>query len=627
MAMNSQQTEAMPELRVTLFPIVEPFVKGVTGDQWLLLRSGKPDGATLIVVADLVLEVVTSLTKAILAAFTGMKTSVSEESIRSSLGDALSQSIAEALDVASQMDDDSVELCAAVISKEVAESVNSALSTPMHTAERVVRPRRLNVMVGHTCKMLKAFAGKIRIGRCQRRTRQRKLSPAPLEKPLVDNEEPRAESPVSVVSLLLGVQEQSSSGDSVIDIRKQKSIEELIDKELRKITDPVLDDLPDQVYALLQEECSLEIANTAEGITALLTQQEENQERTNAGKSTSQQKQKTKCKQGVKLRVKNCLAKRFAKAWIHRMVVKLKKKFHPDPKAETTKSMKSLMSGVSALLMTEAGEMGGKEISVFKRFKDFSSVKHLVFIQALTDMLYRHIASGMSHSDFPEPVRHSSVRTLLVPQVHANMYAEIRKQAWRFVSLMSWFVNTQVATQSQRVQQAIMGPEALFQSEAWLERGGALERAALCEERTASPLEEDANRQRDLNKVCVRIFVAKLVTLAFKKSKVGRTIADDGDIIKSLFDRVWAEVQHVDFYTTPTTFADLDKIVYQRLCKIAGSQDMVLARLILKDPELGADIVWSVNDRLLNPPQEHRTICRFFRSVGKAISNIWRRVQ
>ncbi|KAK1904618.1 Cytoplasmic tRNA 2-thiolation protein 2 [Dissostichus eleginoides] len=463
MAMNSQQTEAMPELRVTLFPIVEPFVKGVTADQWLLLRSGKPDGATLIVVADLVLEVVTSLTKAILAAFTGMKTSVSEESIRSSLGDALSQSIAQALDVASQVEDDSVELCAAVISKEVAESVNSALSTPMHTAERVVRPRRLNVMVGHTCTMLKAFAGKIRIGRCQRRTRQRKLSPAPLEKPLVDNEEPRAESPVSVVSLLLGVQEQSSSGDSVIDIRKQKSVEELIDQELRKITDPVLDDLPDQVYALLQEECSLEIANTAMGITALLTQQEENQERTHVGKSTSQQKQKTKCKQGVKLRVKNCLAKRFAKAWIHRMVVKLKKKFHPDPKAETTKSMMSLMSG--------------------------------------------------------------------------------------------------------------------------------------------------------------------LVTLAFKKSKVGRTIVDDGDIIKSLFDRVWAEVQRVDFYTTPTTFADLDKIVYQRLCKKTGSQDMVLARLILKDPELGACILWSVDDRLLNPPQEHRTICRFFRSVGKAISNIWRSVQ
>ncbi|KAJ4946275.1 hypothetical protein JOQ06_023943 [Pogonophryne albipinna] len=286
-----------------------------------------------------------------------------------------------------------------------------------------------------------------------------------------------------------------------------------------------------------------------------MTQQEENQERTHVGKSTSQQKQKTKCKQGVKLRVKNCLAKRFAKAWIHRMVVKLKKKFHPEPKDETTKSMMSLMSGVSALLMTEGGEKGGKEISVFKRFKDFSSVKHLVFIEALTDMLYRHIAS-----------------------------------------------------------------EAL-------DRGEALEQATLCEERTASALEEDANRQRDLNRVCVQIFVEKLVTLAFKKSKVGRTIVDDRDIIKSLFDRVWAEVQHRDFYTTPTTFNDLDKIVYHRLCKIAGSRDMVLARLILKDPGLGICIVGSVDDRLLNPPQKHRTICRFFRSVGKAFSNIWRRVQ
>jgi len=286
------------------------------------------------------------------------------------------------------------------------------------------------------------------------------------------------------------------------------------------------------------------------------------------------------------------------------MVVKLKNKFHPDPKAETTKSMMSLMSGVGALLMTEGGEKGGKEMSVSKRFKDCSSVKHLVFTQALCDMLYRHIASCMSHSDFPEPVRHSSVRTLLVPQVHANMYAEIRNQAWRFVSLMSWFVNTQ----SQRVQQAIMGPEAPFQSEA--ERGEALERATLCEERTANPLEEDANRQRDLNRVCVQIYVETT-----------------GDIIKSLFDRVWAEVQQLDFYTTPTTFADLDKIVYQRLCKNTGSPDMVLALLILKDARLGSCIVWSVDHHLLNPPQKHRTICRFFRSVGKAISNIWKSVQ
>ncbi|KAI9525288.1 hypothetical protein NQZ68_009969 [Dissostichus eleginoides] len=402
------------------------------GDKYTPPHSRKPDGATLIVVADLVLEVVTSLTKAILAAFMGMKTSVSEESIRSSLGDALSQSIAQALDVTSQVEDDSMELCAAVISKEVAESVNSA-------------PR---------CKLLSAS-----------------FPPPPPQ---------------------------------------------------------------DQRY----EECSLEIANTAEGITALLNQQEENQERTNVGKSTSQQKQKTKCKQGVKLRLKNCLAKRFAKAWIHRMVVKLKNKFHPDPKAETTKSMMSLMSGV-----------------------------------------------------------------------HANMYAEIRDQAWRFVTLMSWFVNTQVGTQSQRVQQAMMGPEAPFQSEALVERGEALERAALCEERTANPL-EDANRQRDLNRVCVQIYVETT-----------------GDIIKSLFDRVWAEVQQLDFYTTPTTFADLDKIVYQRLCKNAGSPDMVLALFILKDPRLGSCIVWSVDHHLLNPPQKNRTICRFLRSVGKAISNIWGSVQ
>ncbi|KAK1882121.1 Single-pass membrane and coiled-coil domain containing protein 1 [Dissostichus eleginoides] len=118
MSMNSQQTEEMPELRSSLTPVVEPFVKGLTAEQWQSLRSGNPDGATLIVVADFVLEVVLCLTKAILAGSKGMKTSVSQESIRSSLGDLLSQSIAKALDVQSQVEGNSVELLTSFISKE-----------------------------------------------------------------------------------------------------------------------------------------------------------------------------------------------------------------------------------------------------------------------------------------------------------------------------------------------------------------------------------------------------------------------------------------------------------------------------------------------------------------------------
>ncbi|KAK5927819.1 hypothetical protein CgunFtcFv8_012936 [Champsocephalus gunnari] len=72
-------------------------------------------------------------------------------------------------------------------------------------------------------------------------------------------EEPRADSRVSMISFLPGVQEQSSSGDSVIDIRKQKSVEEIIYQEVRRLTDPVLEDLPDQVNALLKGEGSKEV--------------------------------------------------------------------------------------------------------------------------------------------------------------------------------------------------------------------------------------------------------------------------------------------------------------------------------------------------------------------------------
>ena len=59
------QTEDIPEVsKDTVRPLIESFFKRITAEQWESLKSCTPDDATKIMMADLLLDIITALSKA-----------------------------------------------------------------------------------------------------------------------------------------------------------------------------------------------------------------------------------------------------------------------------------------------------------------------------------------------------------------------------------------------------------------------------------------------------------------------------------------------------------------------------------------------------------------------------------
>ncbi|KAK5876208.1 hypothetical protein CesoFtcFv8_027202 [Champsocephalus esox] len=147
-------------------PLFVNFCKRMSVEQWDLLDQGSSDDAVKMIVAELILKCVNLVTEAFLAIFNVTKTGVSEENVRSCVGNILPQTFADVLDVKVPDDCESAESLTEMIVQEVMESANSVLNASVYNPENVFRrvtpPNRLGVMVRHACDMLKAFLAKMK---------------------------------------------------------------------------------------------------------------------------------------------------------------------------------------------------------------------------------------------------------------------------------------------------------------------------------------------------------------------------------------------------------------------------------------------------------------------------------
>ncbi|KAI9520558.1 hypothetical protein NQZ68_017259 [Dissostichus eleginoides] len=147
-------------------PLFVHFCKQMSVEQWDLLDQGSSDDAVKMIVAELILKCVNLVTEAFLAIYKVTKTGVSEEYVRSCVGNILPQTFADVLDVKVPDDCDSAKSLTEMIVQEVMESANSVLNASADNSEEVYRhvtpPNRLGVMVSHACDMLKAFLAKMK---------------------------------------------------------------------------------------------------------------------------------------------------------------------------------------------------------------------------------------------------------------------------------------------------------------------------------------------------------------------------------------------------------------------------------------------------------------------------------
>lgn len=167
--MESSETEEILKIRVEeVRPVVESFFKRLTLEQQRLVTQDAADDATSTLLAEMILDLISLVSKSILATLQNKCSQIiSEERVQSGLGDTLLLSFAEVLQVKDPVHCDSSKNLNNMFDTEVAESIYSAITNSADTlepvfSECVTPPHRLNMMVRHAFNMLKAFMGKMK---------------------------------------------------------------------------------------------------------------------------------------------------------------------------------------------------------------------------------------------------------------------------------------------------------------------------------------------------------------------------------------------------------------------------------------------------------------------------------
>lgn len=84
--------------------LLQSFFAKITVDQWKSLVSGSPDNATKILVAELILNLVSTVTESVLTVLRSLNVPEPEEAALSHLGESFPHSFSEALGVPEQVD-------------------------------------------------------------------------------------------------------------------------------------------------------------------------------------------------------------------------------------------------------------------------------------------------------------------------------------------------------------------------------------------------------------------------------------------------------------------------------------------------------------------------------------------
>ncbi|KAL3047866.1 hypothetical protein OYC64_021933 [Pagothenia borchgrevinki] len=296
-------------------------------------------------------------------------------------------------------------------------------------------------------------------------------------------------------------------------------------------------------------------------------------------------------------KIKAFLTRRVAKLTIHRMLSGLKKTFCPGARASSMNSMRAFDNDIDDLLTEEGdGDHDCNEVCVNQRMKDISLGKNHVFEMDLKELLYTHTTREMT---IPELT--PGVTEILVAPPPEAVKSAITRQVRRFLGVFGWFVNNEAVTQTKRIISAFEDIEA---------------RPTITEE---APVSVSSKAKME-----VRVLVQKLVTRLFKNAKVNFDVGNAVGIVESLLEKVWAKVEGESFTVTPDTFQTLDKLVYKDLVRIWGCAESVLVIFNMEGSSEENCIVSIFKARLMRQPKKLGAVCKFFRSVGKAICKPFR---
>ncbi|CAB1456286.1 unnamed protein product [Pleuronectes platessa] len=432
----TQKVKQMDINAETVRPYFESFFTKLTAEQWERLKSCKPDEATTFMLAELLLNLMTSVSNAIVKR--RPRSPVSEDKVRSILGDTLNKSLSPGSTTTSESLDKLTDL----VVEEVTETVNSTLSAssicvssekPIPT--RLISPAKVQQMICYACESLK------KNGRIKQLVKQSRTISSEEQEPSDDPilvSRTSSSSYSSRKSSKSGSSSEGGSTASSVDSVK-RLVQETINESLTDITD-FFNEFNDSLSlnSLFSSEIDLALDEIIESIS----------EESKNGKESPE----TNFSNGKAMgKINRLFIKTFAAAGTLQILSKVAKKFHENPKVTSRKAMQSLIASIDAVLLEKEKPGGGNESSAFETLEKPRSEKVIVFTKQLSDLIYSHIAPG-KNSDRGSGL----VKKVCVPTSHRGIYADIQTRVFCFLSLISWWLNNQVNRHTNRVSVALM---------------------------------------------------------------------------------------------------------------------------------------------------------------------------
>ncbi|XP_049423204.1 uncharacterized protein LOC125883096 isoform X8 [Epinephelus fuscoguttatus] len=627
----SQRAEASQFGMDQLRPLVDRFFQRLSGAQLQMIKDQIPDNATIAMLAELLIDILVYLTDSFVANVTAYRP-IPKEHIVSTMGNAVPEAFAQVLGVDITDPDVSSQSLTKIMSEEVSKSVNSAI-TASRDAEsqcmsRMTPSCRLNDMVKHARSMIQSFLCQMKSFFCL----SQKSSPGDLE--IVDKEDDgdhdesltdTRKSEDSALSVQVRSQTDSRKSEdsalsvqvrSLTDTRKsedsalsvqvrsltdsRKSEDSALSVQVRSLTDSrksedSSDSRKSQVQKIVSQELGdvldtlLDDASDAERDVLLRdTLQESDSVVSDISESAGAAVGADK---SLRPKITLLLAKQYAKQLIHRAARNLKKIFLPNRKVISKESLQSFADTVSELLRPEGGEKqpAGDEALQLEKLRHIAEGRDLVFTEALRSLLSDYTIEGMTPQSALRPFRNTM----------GNIRWSTSRAVWRFQVLLKWWMTYQTGIHCDNVMKALnatgTGAESVLR------------------------LTPDQDSETEKNKLTVRVLAEKFVTRVFKKAKVDIRCEDLCVYTDRLVSKMWAEVEGADIYISPETFKGLDKAVFKDLCKSWGCAELVLLRMNQGEQEINC-IAGTFAHHLMTPPKQRSAICRFFSSLGQAIS-------
>lgn len=577
---EAAEAEDRPVVLQDFRPQVEFFFQEMTAEQWRLLTSGAPDDATKIMLADLMLHIITSLSSTFMTALK-VNAVLSEEHVRSSLGDTFTQMFADVLDVKEDQSGTS-GLLMDLVCEEVADTVNSSISSDSSPSEvpcyeHITPPSRVNSIVSHACRMLRALmtkGGKM----CFRKNKQH-----------VTMEDQEALPFVAAGPSSAGVSRDQISPEDSLWRGRAEVVQNTVTKEVIDIMEPLLQAVPEPQVALLLSRTSEEIKSLMEDISPALTEKS----------TTSHHKKKSRpCLRTARAKIKNLFTRCFTKVLIHRQMAALKTKFCQASECGSRQWQMSFTDAVDELLDSLDGEEHEGE-HVNPRFQNISRGKDLVFIEALTEVFQTHTSQEMMVEIASEQFGNNTVAFMEpVPEISGDIQTKLRC----FMVLMYWWLNTKVDSHCENVTLTFTFTE----SQSPKENGSGP--AHKFEERRTE--EEETKRKR--------AFVSTLLDLLLWQVLDGtKTRRNMNAVSQRLSELTWARLEGVDSSLfDPDRLRHLWKGILKDLYKELGRGDTMLLTLFLNERAVEDLIVSTIMRHLKTPAKKRSAPCRASSFLG-----------